>query len=428
MTPTLLPCLWVMKAEALSVFVDALGKASTSREEDSQFAFTTFDGIATIPVCGPLTKNGLCFCGIQLSTGMRQIGLALRTAAADPAVRAILLDVDSPGGTVDGVEELAETVNAVNAVKPVYAFADGLMASGGYWLACCAREIAAPATAFVGSIGVILMQRDMSKALDDMGVKYNIITAGHYKAAGNSAEPLSDEMRAYLQSGIDAVYELFLQAVATGRGCSREAALAMADGRMFLAEEARRAGLIDRVCSKESFIHYIKEQMTMTLAELKAQHAEALQEYRAEVALELNAVYEARRAEAAQSAENAGQEKVLALAESLLGPESVASIRELAACGVSPEQAVALRKLFTQTAVMQAQANDCQPKLDAMKTAHLPASTLGAMPTEAAKPDFAELVASHMKEHSASRGEAMKAVAVAHPEEHKLWLAAQQKG
>lgn len=412
----------------------ASGRASAPSVDDSQFAFTIFDGIATIPVCGPLTKNGLSFCGIQLSVGMRQISLALRTAAADPAVRAILLDVDSPGGTVDGLEELGETVANVNTVKPVYAYADGLMASAGYWLACGAREIAAPATAHVGSIGVILMQRDVSKALDDMGVKYNIITAGHYKAAGNPVEPLNNEMRAYLQSGIDALYELFLQTVATGRGCSREQALSMADGKIFLADEARRVGLIDRVCSKESFINHIKEQFTMTLAELKAQHAEALQEYRAEVVAELAVEHDARRVEAEKAAGHTARseerDRLLALAGSLLGTEAVAQITELAASGVSPDQVTALRKLFGQTVTAQAHVDEAQARLFAMQAAHVPATATAplpatAMPTD--KPDFTALVTAHMNEAKTTRGEAIKAVAVANPEAHQLWVDAQQK-
>ena len=121
------------------------------------------------------------------------------------------------------------------------------MASAAYWMASGARRIAAPATAQVGSIGVISMHREFSKALEGAGVRYTILAAGHYKAAGNAVEPLSDEMRAYLQEGIDAVYELFLSAVEQGRGVSREKTLAMADGKIFIAGEALKAGLIDRI-------------------------------------------------------------------------------------------------------------------------------------------------------------------------------------
>ena len=90
-------------------------------------------------------------------------------------------------------------------------------------------------------------------------------------------------MRAYLQEGIDAVYELFLSAVEQGRGVSREKTLAMADGKIFIAGEALKAGLIDRICSREEFIKQIKQEWTMNLAELRAQHPELEQELRAEL-------------------------------------------------------------------------------------------------------------------------------------------------
>lgn len=241
-----LPQLWAIRPEALTAFVEDLRlMAADARSRDGNAAPArkpySMDGpVAVIPVEGVLTKKGLSFFGIQLAPGMRDLAAALRRAAADRSVKAILLDVDSPGGTVDGIEELAEAVAETGRAKPLYAFADGLMASAGYWLSCGAREIAAPATAEVGSIGVVMMHREYSKALDEAGVTYNIIAAGHYKAAGNTVEPLTDEMRAYLQSGVDDTYEQFLQAVERGRNVSREKALAMGkeETRRFFAEAA----------------------------------------------------------------------------------------------------------------------------------------------------------------------------------------------
>lgn len=146
------------------------------------------------------------------------------------------------GGTVDGIEELAEVVAEAGSAKPLYAFADGLMASAAYWLSCNAREIAAPATAEVGSTRV-MMHREYSKALEGAGITCNIIAAGHYKAAGNMVEPLSEEMRAYLQSGIDDTYELFLQAVERGRNVSREKALAWPTAKCLQARKPLKRGL-----------------------------------------------------------------------------------------------------------------------------------------------------------------------------------------
>ena len=288
MTIPNLPSLWAMQPEALTALADTLNQGPDARgpgrsEEQQAPLYTVEDGLAVIPVQGAMSKHGLQFFGWRLLFSMREIAAALKEVAADTSVRAILLDVDSPGGTVDGIEELALAVRTAAAAKPLYAWADGLMASAAYWMASGARRIAAPATAQVGSIGVISMHREFSKALEGAGVRYTILAAGHYKAAGNTVEPLSDEMRAYLQEGIDAVYELFLSAVEQGRGVSREKTLAMADGKIFIAGEALKAGLIDRICSREEFIKQIKQEWTMNLAELRTQHPELEQELRADL-------------------------------------------------------------------------------------------------------------------------------------------------
>lgn len=434
--------LWAIKADALASLTDRLqhlaevearGAGKTRAEE---LPLYRMDGpVAIVPVTGALSKNGLRVWGMELMTSMRGIGAALEQAAADPAVRAILLDVDSPGGSVDGIEELAGAVAAAGAGKPLYAYADGLMASAAYWLSCEAREIAAPATAEVGSIGVVMLHREMSKALDDVGVKYTVIAAGHYKAAGNPVEPLSDEMRAYLQSGIDDTYELFLRAVEQGRNVSREKALTMADGKIFIAGEALKAGLIDRVCSRAAFISHIKESTVMNLAELKAQHPEAVQELRAE----LEAGTAAAAAQAQDSARSEGakaeQERVLALAGAVLGEEAASRLKAVAASGVSPEVLASLQGVLGGAPAADTKRDAQKEALDALKAAAAdkPLSPLAALGEEENKgaPDFGALVAAHIKAEGCSRGAAITAMAAAHPEEHQAWIDAQnaqQKG
>lgn len=432
-----LPQLWAIRPEALTAFVEDLRlMAADARSRDGNAAPArkpySMDGpVAVIPVEGVLTKKGLSFFGIQLAPGMRDLVAALRRAAADRSVKAILLDVDSPGGTVDGIEELAEAVAETGRAKPLYAFADGLMASAGYWLSCGAREIAAPATAEVGSIGVVMMHREYSKALDEAGVTYNIIAAGHYKAAGNTVEPLTDEMRAYLQSGVDDTYEQFLQAVERGRNVSREKALAMADGKIFTGGEALKAGLIDRVCSRGDFINHIKEGLDMTLVELREQHPEAVAALRAE--LEQDHAAQAASAADAARAEGASAEleRVLSLAACLLGEQSAETLRNLAASGIKPEQAKAMQKAFAELVGKEAQRDSMEEKLKALRAVHdnAPANPLAGLERDAAKPGFEEMVAARMEKDGCSRGEAIRCVSIDHPEEHKAWLdAAQNKG
>lgn len=429
MTIPNLPSLWAMQPEALTALADTLNQGPDARgpgrsEEQQAPLYTVEDGLAVIPVQGAMSKHGLQFFGWRLLFSMREIAAALKEVAADTSVRAILLDVDSPGGTVDGIEELALAVRTAAAAKPLYAWADGLMASAAYWMASGARRIAAPATAQVGSIGVISMHREFSKALEGAGVRYTILAAGHYKAAGNAVEPLSDEMRAYLQEGIDAVYELFLSAVEQGRGVSREKTLAMADGKIFIAGEALKAGLIDRICSREEFIKQIKQEWTMNLAELRAQHPELEQELRAELEKDRAPALENARAEGAKDE----QARLIGLACAVLG-DAAETLKTVVQSGVTVEQIKALQPLMQPAAKAgTAQPADSDPyrkdALDALGKAA--ASPADVAPDQPAGDDFMALVNAKVAEGK-TKGQAMHEVARDNPEAHAVWLKNVQK-
>ena len=429
MTIPNLPSLWAMQPEALTALADTLNQGPDARgpgrsEEQQAPLYTVEDGLAVIPVQGAMSKHGLQFFGWRLLFSMREIAAALKEVAADTSVRAIMLDVDSPGGTVDGIEELALAVRTAAAAKPLYAWADGLMASAAYWMASGARRIAAPATAQVGSIGVISMHREFSKALEGAGVRYTILAAGHYKAAGNTVEPLSDEMRAYLQEGIDAVYELFLSAVEQGRGVSREKTLAMADGKIFIAGEALKAGLIDRICSREEFIKQIKQEWTMNLAELRAQHPELEQELRAELEKDRAPALENARAEGAKEE----QARLIGLVCAVLG-DAAETLKTVVQSGVTVEQIKALQPLMQPAAKAgTAQPADPDPyrkdALDALgKAAASPADVALDQP---AGDDFMALVNAKVAEGK-TKGQAMHEVARDNPEAHAVWLKNVQK-
>jgi signal peptide peptidase SppA len=179
-----------------------------------------------------------------------------REALGRADVKAILLDIDSPGGTVDGTMELAGEVFAARGVKPVAALGDGLMASAAYWIGAAAGEVfLGTETTQAGSIGVISLHRDISKAEEKYGVKTTVITAGKYKAAANQYEPLSQEGRALIQDHLDYIYTLFVNDVAKARGTDAETVLAkMADGRIFIGRQAVDAGLADGIMTREQLI------------------------------------------------------------------------------------------------------------------------------------------------------------------------------
>ena len=154
------------------------------------------------------------FGGVSVD-GLRE---ALRAELDDPAVRAVVLDIDSPGGSIAGVTELAAEIRAARGgAKPIVAVANTLAASAAYWLASQADQVSVTPSGHVGSIGVYAIHQDVSKMMDEMGVTMTIISAGEHKTEGNEFEPLSDEARADIQARVDASYQQFLSDVAEGR-------------------------------------------------------------------------------------------------------------------------------------------------------------------------------------------------------------------
>jgi signal peptide peptidase SppA len=181
-------------------------------------------------------------------TGLDQLMHALRTAMADPEVGAALLDFDSPGGQVDGVPEAAAEIRAMRERKPIYAQANGMIASAAYWLASCCTEIIAPPSGMVGSIGVYGAHEDMSGYYEQKGIKTTLVSAGKYKTEGADIGPLSEEALAYRQSVVDDFYSMFTRDVGKGRGVSvGDVRSGYGEGRMLLAEKAKAAGMIDRI-------------------------------------------------------------------------------------------------------------------------------------------------------------------------------------
>ncbi len=212
--------------------------------------------------------------GVLWSFSYARIREQISAAVNNPEVKTILLQINSPGGLVAGCKELADFILASGKTKNIYAYADGLMASGAYWLGSAAGNIAAPVTAEIGSIGVRTLHVDWSKWNDKMGLKFTHIFAGEYKALGNEDQPLSKKAKDYIQSSIDDLYNIFLSSVSKNRKKSMEQTKAMANGKIFLATEAKQLGLIDRVEQDiQSYISYIlKKEKIMDLTTLKNDH------------------------------------------------------------------------------------------------------------------------------------------------------------
>jgi signal peptide peptidase SppA len=168
----------------------------------------------------------------------------------DPSVASIVLDVDSPGGSVYGVPEAADEILRARSVKPITAVVNPEAGSAALWIASAASEFVITPSGMVGSLGVYAMHEDWSKANELLGVKPTYVSAGAYKVEGHPDAPLSDEARAFLQTQVDAVYGSFLKAVAKHRNVPvAKARSDFGEGRMLLAADAKAAGLVDRVAT-----------------------------------------------------------------------------------------------------------------------------------------------------------------------------------
>lgn len=243
---------WLMpqvEIERLAARV-AIGAKASSRKPQ-----TAGDGVAIVPVHGVVEQHESIWSMLGLGASTETIGNRLDAAMADKSVKAIVLDVDSPGGTVPGVQELADKIYAASYEKPIVAVANSLMASAAYWIGSAAGKVFAAPGADVGSIGVYSVHMDWSEALANEGIKVTVTKAGKYKAEGNPYEPLSEEAADYEQQQVNAIYSEFVGAVARGRGVS--AAKVREDfgqGRTMLATQAASVGLVNGVESLSSVV------------------------------------------------------------------------------------------------------------------------------------------------------------------------------
>jgi signal peptide peptidase SppA len=207
-----------------------------------------FGTAAVIPVYGVIGRRASLMSSFSGGTSVENLTKKFRAALADPSVKAIVLDVDSPGGTVDGIDELATEIYNSRKKKKTIAVANGMAASAAYWIASACNEVVVTPTGSIGSIGVFAAHEDLSKLYETMGVKVSLISAGKFKTEGNEYEPLTDEARAELQSKVDAFYGMFVKAVARGRGASQaDVREGFGQGRMVLAWDGIKARMSDRV-------------------------------------------------------------------------------------------------------------------------------------------------------------------------------------
>ncbi len=216
----------------------------------------TAPGVAVIPIVGVLSQRMELLKDVS-SSGMSpdMVGRNIQRAVNDPSVAAIVLDIDSPGGTVYGLQELGDQIRAARNIKPIVAVANSVAASAAYWIGSQAQEFVVTPSGQVGSIGVLAMHENIQQALKNAGVEVNLLHYGKYKIEGNSFEPLGTEARAQLQSDINAYGSMFTRAVARGRNVSVDKVRSeFGQGRMVMAADAARRGMVDGVETLDSVI------------------------------------------------------------------------------------------------------------------------------------------------------------------------------
>lgn len=238
---------------------DALDSIAHARADDgpspieasrSRSAGARQGSIAVIQVFGAIVQRAAQLGPCEGGIGTEDIGNALQMALADETVSQILMEFDTPGGSVFGVSELGAQINAAKAQKPVVGIANSMAASAGYWLLSQCSEAYCTPGGMVGSIGVYGAHQDISKALDEEGVKITLVSAGKYKTEGSPYEPLGEEARAEMQARIDNYYSMFTKAVAKGRGVGvDQVRTGMGQGRVLQADQALTAQMIDGVAT-----------------------------------------------------------------------------------------------------------------------------------------------------------------------------------
>jgi signal peptide peptidase SppA len=246
--------------EYVSTFLTRM-RCGTEREAVPQLSYLDQDGaevaaaatsttgnmLAVVPLWGALSPDGEYY-----GTALDDFSRVITSLDANPNISKILINVKSPGGTVTGTQEASDAVRRVRdgGNTQIVAIANGMMASAALWIGAAAGELVVTPSGEIGSIGVISMYADQSGFLEKIGVKVDIVRTPDKKARFTGLEPMSDEMRAFVQERISGSYEKFKRAMATNRGIRIDQVESkFGGGEMMRAEDALAAGLVDRIAT-----------------------------------------------------------------------------------------------------------------------------------------------------------------------------------
>lgn len=224
--------------------------AKLGRQLQNSYNATERDGVAIIPVTGPLFRYANIFTAISGASSYELIARDFMSALENPQISSIILDIDSPGGEVNGVSELASMIFDARSTKPIIAYASGDAASGAYWIASAADEIVVSETSALGSIGVVGIYR--GKSAKESAETVEIVSS---QSPHKRLDPMSDDGRAKLQTRIDSMADVFVSTIARNRSVTPDHVLEYyGGGDVMIGAHAVNAGLADRIGSLERLI------------------------------------------------------------------------------------------------------------------------------------------------------------------------------
>ncbi len=212
--------------------------------------------VAVIPIEGPISGDGAKSLGTATVSSQEMVGF-IEEAGEDPSIQALVLEINSPGGSAVASDEVAAAVKKVQ--KPVIALIREMGASGGYWIASATDYIIANKMSITGSIGVISSYLEFTGFMEKYGFGYERLVSGKFKDVGTPFQKLDDQGKNLLQRKLDTVHDFFIQEIAANRNLSEEHVRALATGEFFLGVEALQLGLVDELGDKETVEQYLKE-------------------------------------------------------------------------------------------------------------------------------------------------------------------------
>lgn len=407
-------------------------KAQIGDRGGDERPYRVTDGLAIIPITGPLTKRTSFFSFLFGGSSYGKISSDFRMAVEDEEVRGIVLDIDSPGGTLGGAEGLADLIFGARGEKPIVAFANGMMASAAYWIGSAADVVIAESTAIIGSIGVLMIHTDYSELEKKAGIKTTYLSAGSYKALGNSSQPLSDKAKDYFQSQLDYIYSIFVETVARNRDVEVDRVLTkMADGKTFIGQQAKDAGLVDEVGGLDVALALASSMISdnliipggfnMEKKENKIETVDVLTAAFPELIMEAqDKAVEAVREKTRQEGITGERDRIIELVDIQFGKEQAAGLKKVIEEGVTPSQLKAIKALSPEPKKEDAEDLEKDKMLKAIQNAG--ADNPGADGDQVDEKDFMVMVDEYQAAHKCRKIDAIAAVSAQHPKAHDAYI------